>query len=170
MNKVFVSGRMISEPKMEFISLGSRSMFVSRFCIMVPNDTFSAKDLPENERQDYFECIAFDDAATKIVDCFPRGSKLNLVGTLKNHLYEDANRTKHFTNVIVVNEVEFGDTMSSQMKVVGKRRKIQPDINIVVDLEDAMKKYDWLCDNGFLAINEDDYYNIAMSNMDRGLK
>lgn len=165
MNKIFETGRMISEPKLEYINLGEKNIFVSRFCIMVTNDVFSAEDMPEKDRQDYFECIAFDDAAARIVDCFPRGAKINLVGLLKNHLYEDSNRTKHFTNVIVVSEVEFGDTPSSQMRVVGKK-KARPDINIVVDLEDALSKYQELCDEGFLAINEDDYYNIAMSNME----
>ncbi|MBE6035562.1 MAG: single-stranded DNA-binding protein [Clostridiales bacterium] len=167
MNKIIETGRMVSEPKFEYVQLGERSIFVSRFCIMVTNDIFFDTELPEQDKQDYFECIAFDDAASRIVDCFPMGSKINIVGLLKNHLYEDSNRTKHFTNVIVVNEVEFGDTPSSQMRVIGKagKKKIEPDMNIVVDMKDALEKFNWLCDNGFLAISEDDYLRIAMSTM-----
>lgn len=168
MNKVIECGRMVSEPELTFLPIGKQTVFVSRFCIMVKENSFSYEQ-PEEEIIDYFECIAFDDAAKKIVDCFPRGSKILLSGLLKNHLFEDSNGTKHYTNVIIISEAEFGDTPSSKMRVVGKNAN-NPDRNICVDMKDAVEKFFSLCDSGFLAIREDDYFNIAIRNMDRRCK
>lgn len=166
MNKVIESGRMIADPEITFVPIGNNTMFVSRFCIMVKEDSFSNDDQPEDELIDYFECIAFDDAAKKIVDCFCRGTKIILSGILKNHLFEDSNGTKHYTNIILVSDAEFGDTPSAKMRVVGKNAN-DPDKNICVDLRQAEEKFRILCENGFLAINEDDYFDIAIRNMDR---
>lgn len=167
MNKVIESGRMIADPEISFIPIGNQTIFVSRFCIMVKADSFFNDDLPEEELIDYIECIAFDDAAKKIVDCFPRGSKILLSGALKNHMFEDFNGTKHYTNIVVISEAEFGDTPSEKMRFVGEKKVNDPDKKIRVDLRKAEEKFRILCDNGFLAINEDDYYNIAIRNMNR---
>lgn len=167
MNKVIECGRMIADPEITFVPIGNQTIFVSRFCIMVKEDSFSCDDQPEEELTDYFECIAFDDAAKKIVDCFPRGAKIILSGILKNHLFEDSNGTKHYTNIIVISDAEFGDTPSARMRVVGGKKANDPDKNICVDLRKAEEKFRILCDNGFLAIKEDDYFDIAIRNMDR---
>ena len=94
---------------------------------------------------------------------FVKGSKIVCRGKMKNHRFEDANRTIHFTNIFLTQCVEFGDTDSVIRKASGKKRPIE--MSVVADLKELEELYKKVCESGFLCLNESDYYNIAMRNM-----
>lgn len=70
------------------------------------------------------------------------------------------NGTKHFTNVFLAEQVEFGDTTAAFEKGSGKKKSIE--LSVVSDLKMIFNTYKKVCENGFLCIDEEDYYKIAM--------
>lgn len=164
MNNVVMGGRVCTIPKIRVLQLGTTSVSICTFTIAVVDAKFSFQK--ENEYQgenvDYFECITFNEAASIVNRNFVKGSKIICSGKLKNHHFEDANQTKHFTQVFVVSNVEFGDTEAVFKKYSDKK---SVELSIVSDLREIDILYKKVCDYGYLCIDEDDYYKIAMSNI-----
>jgi len=135
-----------------------KQLFVCKFVIAVPDGA------PEKKKYNFFECIAFEHTARKINSSFQKGAKIALMSKLVNHLFKDSNNTFHFTNILLVEHAEFGDTESAinKMNVDVKL----PDFAVFADLEEMEKAFNAVCEHGFLCIDENHYYNIASSNMD----
>lgn len=165
MNNVVISGRVCTIPKIRVLQLGTASVSICTFTIAVVDAKFNSQNENEaytEESVDYFECITFNEAASMVNRNFVKGSKIICSGKLKNHYFEDANRTKHFTQVFVVNKVEFGDTEAVFKKYSDKK---SAELSIVSDLMEIDILYKKVCSYGYLCIDEDDYYKIAMSNI-----
>lgn len=161
MNNLTLTGRVCNVPKIRVLNVGGKTINICNFTIAVadglaPGDKYSQKNL------DFFECVCFNESALALNANFIKGAKISCAGKLKNHFFEDANRTKHFTQVIVVLQVEYGDTASVFDKNVDGRKAV--DMSIVNDFNEVMALYDLVCDHGYLVIDEDDYYKIAMDN------
>lgn len=168
MNVSIYSGRVCSVPQLKIIRLGDERVCVCKYVIAVFENSFdynaeSDKDAYEEGKVDFFECIAFRDAAQMINDNFVKGSKISVMGKMKNHRFEDANLTKHFTNIFLVQQAEFGDTLSAMTKMSGKKKN--PELSIVSDLKELEQLFTKVCESGFLCVDENDYYNIATMNM-----
>lgn len=160
MNIVILDGRLFTIPKMSFLQVtDSRSIMVCKFVLSVKEQKMQYEPSDEEDRDsctkgdiDFFECIAFEETA-KLLKChFCKGEKVIIRGQVKNFIFEDANRTPHFTNIIVVEQVECGDSGSI-------------DISIAADLKKTEANFKEICKAGFLCVDEDDYYKIATSGM-----
>lgn len=165
MNMTMVAGRLCTVPKIKLLQLNEKTIRVCKLAVAVINERFDLEDeagLTE-ENVDFFQCIAFGSAAKMISDNFAKGSKIILYGKMKNHRFKDANTAKHFTNVLLIEKAEFGDTKAAVCKFSGKKK--YTDLSVMSDLKELYDLYDKVCMNGFLCIDEDDYYSIATSNM-----
>lgn len=166
MNNMILGGRVCSIPKIKVLQLEDQSISICTFTLAVVDGVF---ELNGNEgvysdgKVDFFQCIAFGNSAQMINANFIKGSKIICKGKMKNHFFEDTNRTKHFTQALVVDQAEFGDTEAVFSKYSGRKKPME--LSIVSDLKEICKLYESICSKGFLCIDEDEYYKIAISNI-----
>lgn len=162
MNYSFLNGRVATVPKVSIVPLEAGVMlYVCKFVTAVPDGIVNEK---QEMRYNFFECIAFEDTAKKISKYFLKSAKIVVFGKLVNHIFKDINNTSHFTNIILVEHVEFGDTESG-INRINLEPKL-PDFKVIANIDEVDKLYEEVCKQGFLCVDEDDYYNIASSNMD----
>lgn len=161
MNNVTLTGRIFNVPRIRVLRIDGKAVNICNFTIAVA-DGISEQGSFSEHNTDFFECVCFGDAALAVNANFIKGSKISCYGKVKNHFFEDANRTKHFTQVFVVYQVEFGDTSSAFDKNTEKKKSI--DLSVISELKDVTDLFGRICDNGYLCIDEDEYYRIAMDN------
>lgn len=159
MNIVVLNGRLFTLPKISFMQISdSKNIMVCKFVLSVKEQKIQYEPINEEdncikEHIDFFECIAFEETANLLNhQHFCKGEKIIIRGQVKNFIFNDANRTPHFTNIIVVEQVEYGDADSI-------------DISIAADLERTDAIFKEICKAGFLCVDEDDYYKIATFGM-----
>jgi hypothetical protein len=167
MNVSILSGRICTVPTLSLIEFEGKQVCVCKYVIAVCNGIY---DYTENNANlftdanvDFFECIAFESAARMINRNFAKGSKIICRGKMRNHRFEDANMTKHFTNIFLTEGVEYGDTEAVMGKYTGKKKQLE--ISIASDLKELDDLFVKICQEGFLCVDESDYYNIAIMNM-----
>jgi hypothetical protein len=168
MNTAILSGRICTVPTLSLIELDGRQVCACKYVIAVCN---SLTDYPQDNSSDsykdgnvdFFECVAFSAAAKMINQNFAKGSKIICRGKMRNHRFEDANMAKHFTNIFLVEGVEYGDTEAVLSKFMGKKKPLE--ISIASDLRELDDLFARICQAGFLCVDESDYYNIAIANM-----
>ena len=139
MNDTCLSGVLITDPKKKYINCVDLSTSVCR-CII-------------GENNDFFHIIAFDEKADFLSSHFQKGVKVIFKGKFKNHIFEDGNMTKHFTNVFLVDYIERADVNLCSNALSGKIR--------IQDHQRDELYYDKMCDLGYLAIDENDYFEIS---------
>ncbi|MGO4970510.1 single-stranded DNA-binding protein [[Clostridium] aminophilum] len=159
MNSVTVSGRICCVPKIRLLQMGGKTVNVCNFTI-ASVDGMAEDELHNSQNTDFFECICLNREAITINSKFMKGSKILAQGKLKNHFFEDGNKTKHFTNVLLLTHVEFGDTASA----CDRDQNTSLDLSIESNVNDIKALYETVCDNGYLCVDEDEYYRIAMDN------
>lgn len=164
MNSVILSGRICTIPKIKLLQIEGKSVSMCVFTIAVAEMRceFDNTDSGKN-RYDYFECVAFENAARLINSNFVKGSKIVCRGKMRNHIFADANQTKHFTQVFIIEQAEYGDTETVFDKNNSKKKSLE--LVIAADMKEISELYCKICENGFLCIDEEDYYRIAMSNI-----
>ena len=159
MNMTVLSGRVCTIPKKKLLQIEEQQVSICLFTVAFVDGVFATQDYKMEETNiDYFECVAFGEAAIMINANFVKGSKIICKGRMKNHIFNDVNGTKHFTNVFVVEQAEFGDTDAAFEK--GRKKSIE--LSVVSDLQMLFNTYKKVCENGFLCIDEEEYYKIAM--------
>lgn len=165
MNLTITSGRICTVPELTIMSIGDTTVCACKFVLAVCDGLTNYEEGRHYDvgDVDFFECIAFGEAAKVINGNFVKGSKIVCRGKMKNHRFEDANKTKHVTNVLLVEYAEFGDTESVMEKPYGKKKALE--MSVIADLNELNRIFEMVCANDFLCINETDYYNIAISNM-----
>ena len=77
--------------------------------------------------------------------------------------YFECVATKHFTQVFIIEQAEYGDTETVFDKNNSKKKSLE--LVIAADMKEISELYCKVCENGFLCIDEEDYYRIAMSNI-----
>jgi len=102
MNKVIMMGRLTRDIDMRFTQ-GEKSTAVGRFSIAV-DKRFKKEGEPD---ADFFNCIAFGKTAENIEKFFKKGSKIAIVGELRNNNYTNKDGVKVYAIDIVVNEFDF---------------------------------------------------------------
>ncbi len=161
MNMTAIAGRMVTTPKSTMVSIKGKSIFVCYFVVGVI-DGFTVYDeyepLPDNA-VDFFQCFSVEDQAKMITENFPKGAKIIVGGNMKNYRFTDTNNTKHFTQILMANTVEFGDSASALQKGnVGKRKY---DVSLHHDIREMDRIYNDFLDAGFICLDENDYYYLA---------
>jgi single-stranded DNA-binding protein len=163
MNNAVLGGRICTVPKIRLIRLSDKSINVCSFVLAVVDGVYDAGDgkALENKNLDFFECISFADVATMINNNFVKGCKILLSGKFKNFCFADCNKTRHFTQVYVIDHVEFGDTESAFKKDRGNNRTVE--CMIEANLKDVFNAYSDVVASGFLCVDEEDYYRLAFN-------
>ena len=166
MNCFLTSGRMITEPTSTFIRISNdKEIFIVKFCIATTADFMflNAKEAEKTTKYDFFQCVAFEDVAKNIVTYFDRGTKITMQSMVKNFPFKDSNGTPHLTQILLLNQVEYDDNAAQSFKLAPRKKNM--DKVMVSELERIDALYKKVCDEGFLCINESDYYNMAISNI-----
>lgn len=114
MNKVILSGRLVADPETRYTQDGK---LIYKFRFAVNRRTGS-----EHPEADYFACVAFRFTADRMNKCsIVKGTKLGLIGELRNNNYDDRNGTKHYEQQIVVDDFEFLEKKSEGSSVPAGR-------------------------------------------------
>lgn len=167
MNISMLAGRLCTVPQLSLIPLEEKTVCACKFVIAVCDGIFDYEDETQtqsmDEKVDFFQCVTFDNAASMINGNFMKGSKIICAGKFCNHKFEDVNGTKHFTNIFLVHQAEFGDTEAVIKKFTGKKKS--SEMTIISDLRELETAYEKVCNEGFLCLDENDYYKIAMNYM-----
>ncbi|MDO4966113.1 MAG: single-stranded DNA-binding protein [Lachnospiraceae bacterium] len=154
MNYGMFTGIVYSVPTVTLIPLAGRGQIFACKLVICSEDTDG-----ENVKYDFFECLAFEDTAKSINDSFSKGSRINVMGKVKNFTFKDDNNTPHFTQIILIEHVDSGETIAFDKKdKVGK-------FPIVADLDEMDELFKEVCEQGFLCVDENDYFNIAANNI-----
>lgn len=111
MNQIIISGRLTSEPKVTY-KTGKEPVALANFNFAVPDMTMKRDD-QGNYPSDFFRCCCFGKLA-EIVEsyCFS-GSKLLVIGKLKNNNYEKDGQ-KVYGNEIIIDSIEFLETKKAE--------------------------------------------------------
>lgn len=161
MNNVTISGRICNVPKIRILKLHQSTVTICNFTVASMDGIADDGDHTLSNT-DFFECICFNKEALMVNANFIKGSKISCAGKIKNFHFEDGNQTKHFTQILVLTQVEFGDSATAFDKNVDKKKSL--DLSINSNLSEILELYDSVVDNGYLCIDEDEYYRIAMGN------
>ena len=105
MNLVVFVGRFTSDP--EIRRNGDKT--IGKFSLAV-----SRKFKREGEADaDFFNCVVFGKTAEFLEKYFHKGMKAVVTGELRNNHYTDTNGTKHYSEQVVVNNIEFAESKST---------------------------------------------------------
>ena len=157
MNLTILNGRLCTIPKLSIIQIEDERICACKFVIGVTDFT-DWQDVQNEDDIDFLECIAFDRSAKMINDNFMSGSKIVVRGKLKNVIFEDHNFTTHYTNVLLVELAESGDTRADSDSMLHKQTM---DLSIISEQKRLEQCYRNIKKRGFLCIDEDHYYDIA---------
>lgn len=107
MNKWIGMGRLTRDPEVRYSQSGSA---VTNFSVAI--DRRYKRD--GETTADFFNCIAFGKTGEFVEKYLRKGIKVVIEGELQNNNYEDKNGTKHYSVQIIVNQIEFAESKSSQ--------------------------------------------------------
>ncbi len=165
MNKALISGRICSVPITTVLTIGQEKVPVCTFVISVKEKWTEYREGHEiNDSYDFFQCFSIGNLAKDLSNSFVKNSKVGLYGRFKNFMFEDGVKTKHFTNIFVVEEIEYGDTKSYfSCEMVNKKKN--PDLSLENELQNIGHAYNQFVKLGFSAIDESDYYRLTLAMM-----
>lgn len=118
MNQIIFTGRLTDEPKVTY-SAGSEPVAHATFNFAVP-DMSMRRDEQGNYPTDFFRCSCWGKLAETIEKHCVKGTKLLIVGRLKNNNYEK-NGQKIYSNEILIDSLEFLETKKSDAKAKGEQ-------------------------------------------------
>lgn len=107
MNKWIGMGRLTRDPEVRYSQSGSA---VANFSVAI--DRRYKRD--GETTADFFNCTAFGKTGEFVEKYLRKGTKVVIEGELQNNNYEDKNGTKHYSVQIIVNQIEFAESKSSQ--------------------------------------------------------
>ena len=107
MNKWIGMGRLTRDPEVRYGQSGSA---VANFSVAI--DRRYKRD--GETTADFFNCTAFGKTGEFAEKYLRKGIKVVIEGELQNNNYEDKNGTKHYSVQIIVNQIEFAESKSSQ--------------------------------------------------------
>ncbi len=99
MNKVFLIGRLTKDPEIRVTATGKK---VASFSIAVNE----GKDADGQEMTQFFNCIAWEKLAEVLENYIPKGTKVAIIGSLKNRSWDKPDGTKGYATEILVRELE----------------------------------------------------------------
>ena len=111
MNQITMTGRLTMEPRITY-SNGREPVAHALFNLAVP-DMSLKKDVKGNYPADFFRCCAWGKVAEIIETHCVQGTRLLVVGKLKNNNYTKDGQTI-YGNEILVDSIEFLGTKKSE--------------------------------------------------------
>jgi single stranded DNA-binding protein (ssb) len=107
MNQIIIVGRLTADPAMSY-SNGKDPVAHAMFNFAVPDITMKKND-SGNYPTDFFRCTAWNRLAEVIAKHCAKGTKLMVIGRLKNNSYEKDGQ-KIYSNEILIDSLEFLET------------------------------------------------------------
>lgn len=107
MNKVILIGRLTKDPD---VKMTSNQTAYCNFTVAVDR---RFKDNNGQKQADFINCVAWRQTATFIGNYFHKGSRIAVTGSIQTRSYDDNNGQKRYVTEVVVDEVEFVDSASS---------------------------------------------------------
>ena len=123
MNKWIGMGRLTRDPEVRY---GQSGNAVANFSIAV--DRRFKRD--GEAQADFFNCTAFGKTGEFVEKYLRKGVKVVIEGELQNNNYEDKNGVKHYSVQIIVNQIEFAESKSSQ---ANSNDTAEPEANAPAD-------------------------------------
>ena len=99
MNKVFLIGRLTKDPEIRVTPNGKK---VASFTIAINE----GKDADGQELTQFFNCSAWERLAEVIEAYVPKGTKVAIIGNLRNRSWDKPDGTKGYATDILVREME----------------------------------------------------------------
>lgn len=110
-NQVILYGRLTANPEYRQTTSGNA---VCSFTVAV--DRPKTKD--GNQTADFIKCNCWNKTADMVSKYFSKGKPIMVTGRLQNNDYTDQNGVKHYTYVVLVNNVGFSINDNSQNQTV----------------------------------------------------
>lgn len=102
MNKVFLSGRLTSDPEVRYTQNTNQAITIFSLAVKKGKDTMFINNI-----------TAWNKTGEFISKYVKKGTLINLIGELRVREYEKDNKKYHITEV-VANEVEFGENKKEE--------------------------------------------------------
>lgn len=112
MNKAMLTGRLTRDPNVRY-SQGENQMCIARFTLAV--DRRRSKNQDENaQTADFISCVAFGKTGEFVEKYAKKGMKFDLSGRIQTGSYQNKDGQTVYTTEVVVEDIEFGESKSSQ--------------------------------------------------------
>lgn len=111
MNQVTFTGRLTDNPSVSFTA-GAEPVAHAMFNFAVP-DMSMKRDQQGNYPADFFRCSCWNRLAETVEKHCTKGTKLLIVGRLKNNNYEKDGQ-KIYSNEILISSLEFLETKKAE--------------------------------------------------------
>lgn len=105
MNKVFLIGRLVTDPELK--TVGADGINTTSFRIAVDRPR---RDANGERQSDFINCVAWRNTAAFISQFFQKGRKIAVEGSIQTRTWDGKDGTKHYATDIVVDSAEFADS------------------------------------------------------------
>ena len=116
-NKVILMGRLTRDPEMRHTNSGTP---VTTFSIAIDNG------YGENQRTDFVNCLAWNKTAEFVTKYFAKGKMIILIGRISTRSWETQDGKRAYATEVTAQEVNFGETKSSQQADTHQTAAQQP--------------------------------------------
>lgn len=106
MNLVVQVGRLTSDPEIRYSQDGKA---IAKFSLAV-NRRFKREGEAD---ADFFNYVSFGKTAEFVGHYFRKGMKAVITGELRNNHYTDQQGVKHYSEQIIINTIEFGESKAT---------------------------------------------------------
>src|SRR5437868_2041153 len=105
LNKVFIVGRLTTDPQLKTIPSGQNVCSFS----LATNRTWTGKDGQKQEQSEFHNCVAWGRTAELITQYMKKGNELFVEGRLQTRSWDDKTTgQKRYATEIVVENMQFG--------------------------------------------------------------
>ncbi|MDY5229528.1 MAG: single-stranded DNA-binding protein [Eubacteriales bacterium] len=116
-NKVILMGRLTRDPELRHTGKGTP---VTTFSIAIDNG------YGDNKRTDFINCLAWNKTAEFVTKYFIKGRMIIIAdGRISTRIWETQDGKRAYATEVIANEVNFGETKSSQQTAT--QRPMQDD-------------------------------------------
>ena len=127
-NKVILMGRLTRDPEMRHTNSGTP---VTTFSIAIDNG------YGDNKRTDFVNCLAWNKTAEFVTKYFAKGKMIVIAdGRISTRSWETQDGKRAYATEVIANEVNFGETKSSQQTATQRPMQDDDDDFTPLDEED----------------------------------
>lgn len=111
MNHCDLTGRLTKDPVVRYSS-GENQMCVARFTLAVNRRV--AKNAEGGQKADFISCVGFGKKGEFVEKYAKKGMKFDISGRIQTGSYKDKNGKDVYTTEVVVEDIEFGESKTTQ--------------------------------------------------------
>lgn len=126
-NKVILMGRLTRDPEMRHTNSGTP---VTTFSIAIDNG------YGDNQRTDFVNCLAWNKTAEFVTKYFTKGKMIIVIGRITTRSWETQDGKRAYATEVVAQEVNFGESKSSQQTATQPPMQDDDDDFTPLDEED----------------------------------